>query len=251
VDYKVFLDMQYQHLATSPECFGLWGLMVYKATYAEEEALRWAGRLFRHYCIEGATDLLSRRYGFTYNLLHIRNADFNEGRTGWQFAAAEPGSVKTGHMRGLHELFGRYYGANEGNDFLLMTRSAQKPNRVSQDIVGLQPGRLYSLKLFAADHQDLVRAKAEKKRLTVSVNIRNVEVMPAQSFVSDIRSIKPVAQYGGKEPPFMNHHRLVFRAKAPSARLTISDWADDAIPGGPVGQETLVNFIEIQPYLGD
>jgi len=86
VDYKVFLDMQYRHLATSPECFGLWGVMIYKATYAEEEALRWAGRLFRHYCIEGNTDLLSERYGFTYNLRHIRNADFNEGPAGWQLA---------------------------------------------------------------------------------------------------------------------------------------------------------------------
>ena len=251
VDYKVFLDMQYQHLATSPECFGLWGVMIYKASYAEEEALRWAGRLFRHYCIEGNTELLSKRYGFTYNVRHIRNADFNGGPTGWQFAAAEPGSVTTGHMRGLHELFGRYYGANEGNDFLLMKRSGRTPNRVSQEIVGLEAGRLYSMKLFAADHRDLVQAKSEQKRLTVSVDIENAEIIPAKSFVSDIRSIKPVAQYKGKAPPFMNHHRLVFRPKGPRTRLTISDWEDETTPGGPVGQETLVNFIEIQPYLGD
>ena len=49
----------------------------------------------------------------------------------------------------------------------------------------------------------------------------------------------------------MNHHRPVFRAKEPTARLTIFDWADGATPGGPTGQETVVNFVEIQPYLGD
>jgi len=40
-------------------------------------------------------------------------------------------------------------------------------------------------------------------------------------------------------------------AKGPTARLTISDWADETTPAGPVGQETLINFIEIQPYLED
>lgn len=49
----------------------------------------------------------------------------------------------------------------------------------------------------------------------------------------------------------MNHHRIVFRAKAPTAKLTISDWAEDGKPGGPVGQELICNFIEVQPYLGD
>lgn len=251
VDYKVFLDMQFQHLATSPECPGLWGLMIYKATYAEEEALRWSGRLFRHYCIEGNTDLLSEQYDFTYGLQHIRNADFTQGQEGWQFEPAERGSISTGHMRGLHDLFGRYGGAAEGNDFLLMKRCAGAPNHVSQDVVGLTPGRLYSMKMFVADHADLMGAVSEQKRLAVSVTIDDAEMIGAKSFVSDIRSIKPVAQYAGRTGPWMNHHRLVFRAKAPTARLTISDWVDGTTPGGPVGQEILCNFIEVQPYLED
>ena len=257
VDYKVFLDMQYQHLASSPEFLGLWGVMLYKATYADEEDLRWAGRLFRHYCIEGNTDLLSEQYGFTFNLRHIRNPDFDDGFTGWQVSAAEQDSVRTGHMYRLHGLLNRYHGGTEGNNFLLMKRSGQKPNRVSQEITGLKAGQYYSMKMFAADHQDLVQAKSEKKRLTVSVNIENAELTPAKTVISEIKGYQPVAQYKGKEPPYMNFHRYVFRAKGPTARLTISDWVDpstgsgQATPGGPVGQETLVNFIEIQPYLED
>ena len=249
VDYKVFLDMQFQHLAVSPECCGLWGVMMYKMGYADEETLRWTGRLFRHYCIEGNTSLLSGRYGFTYNLRHIHNADFNEGSTGWMLDAAEPGSLTTGTMRGLHQFFGRYHGANEGNDFLLMKRSTQRPNRVSQDVLGLQPGWLYSMKLFAADHRDLVQAKSEQKRLAASIAITNTETIVAKSFVSDVRGRGGVVQYRGKEAPFMNYHRRVFRANGATARLTISDWANETTPGGPIGQETLVNFIEIQPYL--
>ena len=83
------------------------------------------------------------------------------------------------------------------------------------------------------------------------MTIDNVEMIPAKSFVSEVRSYAAIAQYAGKKPPYMNYHRLVFRAKGPTARLTISDWADGDTPGGPIGQESLVNFIEIQPYLED
>ncbi|NUQ63224.1 MAG: hypothetical protein HUU20_12160 [Pirellulales bacterium] len=87
----------------------------------------------------------------------------------------------------------------QGNDFLLMKRSARRPNRVSQAIVGLTAGRCYSLKMFTADHRDLVQAKSENRLLTVSVDIDNVEVMSAKSFVSAVKGQKPVAQYFGKE----------------------------------------------------
>ena len=39
------------------------------------------------------------------------------------------------------------------------------------------------------------------------------------------------------------------RADSPTARLTISDWADERTPGGPVGQELMHNFIQVQPYM--
>ena len=32
-------------------------------------------------------------------------------------------------------------------------------------------------------------------------------------------------------------------------RLIISDWINQSEPGGPVGQESVCNFVEIQPYL--
>lgn len=47
----------------------------------------------------------------------------------------------------------------------------------------------------------------------------------------------------------MNYHFEVFRAKGERARLTVSDWASAAEPGGPAGQELMFNFIEVQPYL--
>jgi hypothetical protein len=40
----------------------------------------------------------------------------------------------------------------------------------------------------------------------------------------------------------------VFRAKATTAKLTVSDWQSGKEPGVPFGQEQTFNFLEIQPY---
>ena len=49
----------------------------------------------------------------------------------------------------------------------------------------------------------------------------------------------------------MNYHWRVFRAKAATARLVVSDWKSAAEAGGPAGQELMFNFLELQPYLSE
>ena len=44
---------------------------------------------------------------------------------------------------------------------------------------------------------------------------------------------------------------MVFRAKSGEARLTISDWVGEKQRGGPVGQELIFNFVEVEPFLMD
>jgi len=92
VDYKVWMDMQFRHLATDPAFEGLYGLMEYTCGYADEETVRWAARLYRHYGIEGQKELLSNRLGFSYRLAHLENPDFETGTQGWTVQAAEPGT---------------------------------------------------------------------------------------------------------------------------------------------------------------
>jgi hypothetical protein len=53
-----------------------------------------------------------------------------------------------------------------------------------------------------------------------------------------------------RNPAWFNLHLKVFRAKASTATLTISDWSSDEGPGGPVGQEISYNYLELQPYSG-
>ena len=56
-------------------------------------------------------------------------------------------------------------------------------------------------------------------------------------------------KFQGDYHAYMNFHWYVFRAKKSTAKLTISDWASATDPAGPVGQETMYNFIQIEPYL--
>ena len=30
--------------------------------------------------------------------------------------------------------------------------------------------------------------------------------------------------------------------------LTVSDWMSNDVPGGPIGQELMYNFVKVQPY---
>ncbi len=40
VNYRVFQDMEFEHLATDPAFSGLYGVMTYTSGYAEEETIR-------------------------------------------------------------------------------------------------------------------------------------------------------------------------------------------------------------------
>ena len=50
-----------------------------------------------------------------------------------------------------------------GDTFLWMKRSEKSPNTFSQEIKNLEPGRLYSLKMFSCDYQDLINARKKTK----------------------------------------------------------------------------------------
>src|SRR5205807_3108881 len=114
----------------------------------------------RHYAIEGNTALLTRDPLF---LTHIRNADFEKGLEGWTVQPAEDGTIRAGSFPRYGRIEGRYMGLGRpadpehiGDTFLLMKRSEKGPNTFSQTIKDLEPGRLYSMKMFTCDYNDLI-----------------------------------------------------------------------------------------------
>lgn len=246
VDWRVYMDLQMQVLATDPAFFGLWGVQWYLSSYADEEQVRLAAKLFRHYAIEGKTERFVKD---PYLLHHLHNPDFADGLNGWTVAAAEPGSIATGSLAGLSWLQGRYPPTRQGDTFLVMRRSAARPNVVSQQVRALQPGRLYTLRLFAADWKDLGR----RQELALSVALEGVKEVPEKSFVYVINSCYSHRQgeFNAEHPAWFNFFFRVFRARSREGNLTICDWAQPGEAGGPVGQEIAVNFVQIQPYLAE
>jgi hypothetical protein len=244
VHYKAWMDMQYRWLANDPSFWGVAGVMEYTCGYADEEAVRWAARLYRHYCIEGNTQPLCRD---PYIQAHIENGDFADGLTCWQVEPAGADSITAGSMAGYSWLEGRYPQTTVGDTFLLMRRSAAKPNVVSQTIKGLVPGRLYSLKMFTGDHQDL----SVKEQHAVSISIEGVQVIRRKSFqfVYPNLSGHLWGRYDQPGKAWMNFYFEVFRAQGSEALLRISDWKSPQDPGGRNGQELMFNFVEVEPYL--
>ena len=236
VNYKVYLDMQFNHVANDPRCFGIRGLMSYTSSYMDAETIRWLGRLLRHYAIEGRTDPLARD---PLMLMHLVNPEFEEGLRGWSVEAAEAGSVAPRLRSGLSWLEGRWPMTSQGDTVLWMKRSAGRPNVVSQAVRGLRPGRLYLVRMFSGDWQDPKR----KQKLGVSLAVAGADVLAGRSF----QHVFTQAPSRKEEPEWLNYHGLFFRARGPEATLRISDWAAEGSPGGPAGQELWVNFVEVRP----
>ncbi len=255
-DFKVFMDMQMRELATHPALFGLGGVQWYKSGYCDEEILRWGGRLYRHYCIEGNTEPLTKD---PYELSHVRNPDFADGTEGWEIRSAKPDSVQPKSCKGYGVLQGRW-GTGMGDTVLWTKRSADRPNVFTQDIKNLEPGRLYSMKMITSDYQNLFKGESEKKQDAVSIEIENVELLtepdksfqltythnPGGSWTPMEKEIRD--KFSLEHPYWLNYHRRIFRAKAPTAKLTVTDWQSESSPGGPPDQELMFNFIQIQPY---
>ena len=242
-NFKVFLDMQIHTIATDPAFVGAYGIEEYLASYCDEEYLRWCVKLFRHYCIEGSSERLSKD---PYALNHIRNPDFEKGLDGWKVEPAGSGTIQAKTMKGYGWLQGRYPRDSKGDTFLWMKRNAHKPNTVTQEIVNLQPGRYYSVKMYTGDFGDLTKWQ----RHEVALRVEDANPVPEENYQSVYHnnSTHLLPRYG-KTKTFFNYHRVVFRATSSTAKLTISDWRSPERTRGPIGQETMFNFIEVEPYL--
>jgi hypothetical protein len=251
VDYHVWMDQQMNLVANHPKLSDIGGLEWWTSSLADEETVRFVGRLYRHYAIEGQTNLLTRDPLF---LTHIQNADFEKGTEGWTLHPAQEGSIAAKSFPRYGRIEGRYMGLGRpadpehiGDTFLWMKRNEKGPNTFSQTIKDLEPGRLYSMKMYSCDYQDLVNPKAKKmeeaNKFIGSVVLENVEVDPKRSF-SELYSSNPEP----KIPVWITYHWKVFRAKSQTAQVIVSDWPGDKQAGLGFGQEQTFNFLEIQPY---
>src|ERR1051325_3762976 len=233
VDYHVWMDQQMNLVANHRLLSDIAGLEWWTSLLADEETVRFVGKLYRHYAIDGKTNMLTREPLF---LTHIKNADFEKGTAGWTLHPAEEGTIAVKSFPRYGRIEGRFMGLGRpadpehiGDTFLCLKRSAKGPNIVSQTIKDLQPGRLYSLKMFTCDYDDLVNPKVrrpEDVQPMGSVTVEGVDLDVKRSFAEVYAS--------GPEPNIpvcITYHWQVFRARASNATLKICDWRNQKEPG--------------------
>jgi len=243
VNHKVWLDMQFHLAANDPAFRDLHGLMGYHSAYSDEETLRWMCHLFRHYGIEGRKD---RATSDPYISPHLTNGDFVKGLDGWTIDAAEDDSVRAVTHEGLGFLQARD-GKPQGDTALLTVRSAKRPNRVSQELRNLEPGRLYTFRMMTANYDDL----SKEQKPAVGITIEDVTRIPAKSFSHRFHNPawRKVPPYDGEaKKAWHTYHWHVFRARQETARITITDWSSQTKPGGPVSRRLVFNYIQVHPY---
>jgi hypothetical protein len=104
--------------------------------------------------------------------------------------------------------------------------------------------------MITADYQDIKNGRSVRQRHAVSLAVEGAQKVEQGSYhsipVSSSYSHRQLAFSSG--PAWFNHHRLMFRATHPSARLIISDWESDNAAGGAAGQELMFNYIQLEPY---
>ena len=238
VDYKVWLDMQMNAIAHDAAFEGLYGIAPYQCRNADPEMVRWTSALYRHYCIEGRTELLSAKYRYTLMTEYLRNADFAAKAAEWDVQPATAGSVQFKKIGDLP--FKKGY-LPRGPGVMTMKRIAKKANVVRQMLKNLQPGRLYSFGMFSGD--PAATNLTTGQLYAHSVHIQGAELLP--------KECRQDFQRGDRAVPgsiCWNYTYVVFKATKPTAMLEISDWMDKKSCGGPVGQELVFDFMQVQPF---
>jgi hypothetical protein len=239
VDYKYYLDMQFNVIANHPECkdlaiTGYWG-----TRHCDFELYRWCFMLTRHYCIEGKRTMLSDEYGFSYAPGHVLNGDFIDGLKEWKAS----GNVAAGRQAGYAKTSqGRYY-ALSGDTFAILTKTAGETSSVTQVAKGFTPGKAYCLQFAVVDYNDLKAKKFNPKRVGIDVTLDNgAAVDKAQSWVHVDKRERGQYEYN-KLVPKCNLHHVVFKAVKPEVTFTIHNG------NAADGEAAAVNYVMLNPFL--
>ena len=97
--------------------------------------------------------------------------------------------------------------------------------------------------MYTGDRNNLNRWQIHN----VSIRVPDAREVPQFTMHMPWRH-RPVEKFGNK-PTYPCYHRIVFQATKSTAKLVISDWHNPGDPTGPVGQELLFNFVQVEPYL--
>ena len=239
VDLKAHYGRLYHRFACGPEFAGCAGTSAAGDLRGDEETQRWMARCVRHYAVEGNTDDLAAKYGFTWNPGFVRNCDFDEGLTGWTAKPAKSGGIVAEKIKGYgRDVQARANATNGlGDGVAVFTASDDGANVLEQWLTGLNPGQYYSL-TFVVSSENVAR-KTSKENVPCCFS---AEVEGSRE-IRDLRFRQRKTR--GIGCPVL--HRYVFKAIMPTATLRFSDRCEDGAKL-PARQKQMLNYIIFRKY---
>ena len=237
VDYRQYLDMQFNVLANDSAFDGLALVGVWGSYYSDRELQTWCFKLMRHYFIEGRKDMLSDNYGLKYQPGHVANGDFRGTLEPWKVE----GDVDVGFFRGLgSKTEGRWMDGDGIGDHYARFRRGDHPNAIRQTLKGLVSGRSYYLQFMTFDSDALEAGKPKVARFGLDAILGDgTTVIGKSSWLHIDRRVKQ----SGRTTP--NLHHIVFKVTRPDVEVTITDAA--ARSGETLG----VNAIGVYPVIDE
>ena len=216
VDYRHYLDMQFNILANDPAfvdipCTGVWG-----TNYSDPEIKGWTFRLLRHYCVEGRRTMLSDRFGLKYRPGHLKNCDFAQGLDGWRASGNVQGASVEGF--GLEsELRGGKNLPPIGDTFAELRGAGAS---VAQTATGLVPGKCYLLEFKTFSPED---ARTHRKvDRTAKAAVKAAVKVSGGRICDEATYMKARSRPKAKTGAVVTDNRIVFVADSQEADIAFS-----------------------------
>ena len=248
-DIKAMYARLLHAFATRPGFAENSGLAAGGSVAGDEETRRWLARLFRYYGLEGGTENLADVFGYRWAPGFVKNVDFDRGLADWTAEPAEKRSLRSAKVRRYGvRIQGRKKVPNGvGDNVASFVTSAARPNRLSQRVTGLEPGKLYALHFCAPNRADLKTPAKEVPPLAFRARLEGAEELAGLRFRHMAVNTKDKAAAKEGRCVHLPIYRYVFRAKASEATLVFEDRGEDG-SAAPAGTEQILNYVIFRPY---
>ena len=238
VDFKRHLDLQVRMLATDPVFDGIGIVGYWGCGMTDEEIHRWSFALMRHYVVEGRSDSLSDRLGFSYRPDHILNGDFRGTLDPWRCA----GGVRVDNVKDFVKTCQNRWGGSVEDFFAMLPRGTNAIATLRQKAKGLVPGRPYRLRYVTFDVKDVKARRFNPRKFGIAASVgEGAQVDPALTWVHVDRREKGMYAHNNNCAR-VNIGQIVFIATKPETEISFSN-----APASP-GEELGINYVSLLPY---
>ena len=226
VNFKYFMDLEMNLLANSPAGSRIGGVGYWGCHYADEDVNLWTQELYRHYCCDGNTEMLSKQYGFTYELPYLQNGDFNDGLKGYRVK----GEATVEEFTNFSKVSMAYFRGDGHAD----AAAVLSPGTILETtVVHLDPNCSYKLEFVTADYEDVKKKVYAPKPIPVALQLSDVEILAQHDIVDNIKKKR-------NDYPRIHYHVIHFRPKTATMPLVFTC-------DGNQDRKCILTFVKIEP----